>query len=147
MSFPNADFCIVCESVRPEIGGKVQLLGFYGLAPHVEILVANMAQALAVSFLVGFPAVPAQDTNRLHEHFFIVTDPNGKVLIQTPSVPLNVEAGKRVQIAMGYIMPPTVAGKHVLKVLVDNEAKLETTFVIRIATSAELAKAGISPAQ
>ena len=126
------------------MGGKVTLLGFYGLAPYVEILLVNREQPLPVAFVAGLPAVPLHDHPiKIHNHVFVISDPNGKVLIETPPVPLNIEPGRRGQVAMGYIMPPTVNGKHTVKILVDNEVKLETYFYVRIATAAELAKAGI----
>lgn len=41
MNFPKIDACIVCEGVRREEFGKHVLLGFYGVTPHVHILIQN----------------------------------------------------------------------------------------------------------
>lgn len=53
MPFPKISQCIVCEAVRPEVGGKATILGLYGLAPHVEIRVRDLTQPIAsICFLV-----------------------------------------------------------------------------------------------
>jgi hypothetical protein len=145
MPAPKFNFCVVCEQIRPDVGGKLTILGFYGLAPDVEILASSMEQPLGISFIVGFPAVSANDANKPYQHCFIITDPNGKVLAQTANNQLNVVAETKGMVAIGFILPPTVAGKYTLKVLVNNELNFEATFKIRAATPEELAKAGILP--
>jgi len=145
MPFPQFNSCVICESIRPELGGKLTLLGFYGFSPTVEIVAGNIGQPLSVAVLAGFPPVPAADAQALHRHYFIVTDPNGKVLFQTPANPLNVQAGKAGIVAAAFIIPPTVPGKHTVKVLVDDELKFEGAFSIRAATAAELQKMGLPP--
>jgi hypothetical protein len=145
MPFPQFNSCAVCESIRPELGGKLTLLGFYGFSPTVEIVVGKMGQPLSVAIVAGFPPISPQEAQTLHRHYFIVADPNGKVLFQTPASPLNAQAGKAGVVAAAFIIPPTIAGKHTVKVLVDDEVKLEGGFTIRAATAGELQKLGLPP--
>lgn len=143
MSFPQFSSCAICESIRPELGGKLTLLGFYGFSPNVEIIVGKLGQPLAVAVVIGFPPVSSQDAQALHKHNFIVTDPNGKVLVQTPASPLGSEAGRPGSVAAAFIIPPTVTGKHTIKLMVDDELKFEASFNVRAATAAELQKLGL----
>ena len=46
MPFPRVTHCLVCEAVRPEVGGKATILGFYGLFPGVEIRVQDLVQPI-----------------------------------------------------------------------------------------------------
>src|SRR6266851_1253333 len=110
MPFPNFDFCIVCEGIRPELGAKLTILGFFGVAPNVDVLVGDMARPLSVSFLVGFPPVSAQDASRLLEHSFVIVGPSVNILLQTPPASLNVTPGHRGIVAAGFILPPTAPG-------------------------------------
>ncbi len=143
MPFPQFSSCVICESIRPELGGKLTLLGFYGFSPYVEIIVGNIGQPLSVAVLIGFPPVSPQDAQALHKHYFIVTDPNGKVLVQTPANQLHSQEGRPGSVAAGFIIPPTVTGKHKIKLMVDDELKFEASFNVRAATTAELQKLGL----
>lgn len=54
MSIPSVNFCVVCEGVRPEPNGKANILGFYGVLPHVHILVAEIEKHVkGLVFLLG----------------------------------------------------------------------------------------------
>ena len=56
MAFPVIQNCLICEEVRPEVGRKLSLLGFYGITPNVTILVRDFdepLQRLTFVFVVG----------------------------------------------------------------------------------------------
>jgi hypothetical protein len=72
MAFSTINVCILCEAVRPELGGKNILLGYYGIAPYVRIQIQNFAQPTMLVF--AFAGGPG------HGHFRIdlrITAPNG----------------------------------------------------------------------
>jgi hypothetical protein len=50
---PKFDYCIMCEDVRLELGNKVSILGFLGLAPSVDLYVAQLNQPTKIVFLFG----------------------------------------------------------------------------------------------
>ena len=127
------------------MGGKLTLLGFYGFSPDVEIILGSMGQPMSVAVVMGFAPVSPQDAQALHKQYLIVSDPNGKVLFQTPANQLNSQAGRAGIVAAAFIIPPTVAGKHTIKVMVDDELKFEASFSVRAATSGELQKLGLPP--
>lgn len=72
MAFPTVNTCFVCELARPEQQGKVTLLGYFGVAPHVRIKIQNFNQPIQLCFV--FAGGPGQG------HFQIglrITAPNG----------------------------------------------------------------------
>jgi hypothetical protein len=143
MPFPKSDFCIVCEAIRPEAAGKATILGFYGLAPNVELLTEKMGIPLPVCFMVGFLPIAITDPLIIYEHFFTFTSPNGTVLVQTPPSPINNAApGARVIVAFQAVAVPFESGRHTLRVTVDKAIVLETSILIRLATNEELRRAG-----
>jgi hypothetical protein len=144
MPFPAFDFCIICEGLRPEMGGKLTILGFYGLAPNVEVVVSNPALPVTLALIAGFP--PIADTQVAYESSTIVTRPNQAVILQTPLQRLNVSAVGRGFVAAGFIIPPPhVFGLHSIRIVVNRETKLDTAFRLRGASPGELAALGVFP--
>ena len=41
MNFPTISACLVCEFARQELGNKTILIGFYGVSPHVAVVIQN----------------------------------------------------------------------------------------------------------
>jgi hypothetical protein len=140
MPFPNSEFCIICEGIRPEIGGKVTILGFYGMAPHVEILVPVLGASTSVSFLIGF-APPETDASQ-NQSYFTLTAPSGNRLSYTAPGLLRGVPGKRIVMAYASTFIPE-SGQHILRVYGDTEIVYETTFSVRAATADEIRDAGI----
>src|SRR5438132_3143097 len=143
MPFPSFNYCIVCEGVRAEIGGKLTILGFYGIAPDVDLLIVNINQPTVVSFLVGFP--PVAESHRSFNAVLIISRPDGGVIFQTPPTQLQVSPSNKGVIGYNFLLPPNpIPGTYSLRILVNNEAKLETSFRVRAATSSELTGLGLS---
>jgi hypothetical protein len=140
--FPNFDYCIVCEIVRPELGGKFILLGFYGVAPNVEMTVGDINRHVVLSIVAGCP--PAPETNIAYECIVAITRPDGVGISQT-AIRLAPAQNKGIQIPLSFnIAPPILPGRYSVRILVNKEVKLDTTFLIRTATPPELNRA---PAQ
>ena len=57
MAFPKIEHCLLCDDIRQERGRKLTILGFYGIAPKVRILVQDLTKRLErISFiLLGGP--------------------------------------------------------------------------------------------
>jgi hypothetical protein len=141
MPFNNFDFCIICELVRPEAGGKLTILGFYGLAPHVEVVVGNPSQPVQLSFVAGFPPVTVPVAAGGYQSMITVSKPNGSLIFQTPPTPLQASTSLRGVIASSFVlMPPHAWGRHTIRVKVNTEQKLEALFNLRTATPAETAQ-------
>lgn len=144
MPFPDFDFCIICDGIRPEIGGKFTLLGFFGLAPHVEVATTNPAQPIPLAFIAGFP--PVADAQAVYEYSIAIIRPNQTVAQQTPQQRLKVSAAGRGLVAFTFVLPPPQAsGLYSIRITVNHETKLDTGFRLRSANQTELANLGILP--
>lgn len=144
MPFPSFDFCLICDGARPEIGGKLTILGFYGVAPNVEIVVGNPAAPVNVGLVAGFP--PVSDTQTIYQHSFVIFKPDHTPLQQTPPTRLNISPTGRGLVVFGFIIPPPIAfGSYSICILVNGETKLDKTIRVRQATPVELANLGIAP--
>ena len=133
MPFPTFDYCIICEMIRPELGGKFILLGFHGLAPNVDLTLPNINHRVVLSMLAGCPPVP--DATIGYECVIVVTRPDGVGIFQNPPFRLAVSQEKRIQIPVHFaIAPPILPGRYSIRVMVNGEVKLDTSFSIRTAT-------------
>lgn len=137
MPFPTVNFCLVCEGVRPELGGKFSILGFFGLTPNVDIAVGRLDQPLGLSVVLGFGLVT--DVNQVYNHSISVTNPDGSVLFQSPIGPINVVRGKAGLLVSGAAAIPRVAGPRTVRLVVNGQTLFEGQFLIRQATPQELA--------
>jgi len=75
MAFPTIHNCIVCESVRHEVGGKFILLGYYGIAPYVRIYIGDFTKPITLCFY--FSGDPGTGRFRVN---FRLRGPSGNVI-------------------------------------------------------------------
>jgi hypothetical protein len=135
MAFPTFAYCVICEIVRPELGGKFILLGFYGLAPNVEISVPDINRPVLLSIVAGCPPVP--EANIAYECVVTITRPDGVGIVQTTPFRLAVSQGKGIVVPISFnIAPPILSGSYSVRLTVNGEVKLDTSFSIRHATPA-----------
>jgi hypothetical protein len=137
MPFPDFDFCLICEGIRQEVGNKLTILGFYGIAPNVEIAVTNTAVPMTVALIAGFP--PLVDLQPAYDHAFVINKPDNTVQQRTPPARLNVAPGSRGLVVCGFVIPPPYSfGTYTIRIMVNGESKLHTSFRLRPANPAEL---------
>ncbi len=130
MSFPKIDLCLICDAVRVEQGGKLSVLGLLGVAPHVQITVPTLDQALPLAFvMLGGPAVGP------HTVTFQMADGEGHPIVEAPAPQSSVADPSRrstilLQTALLYPGP----GKYRLQVLGDGATspQFEAEFELRI---------------
>ncbi len=141
MPFPAFDFCFICDGVRPELGGKLTILGFYGVAPQVEVVVGNAALPVTLAVVAGFP--PISDVRTAYEYSIVITKPDHVVIQQTPPTKLNISHAGRGLVILGFaIVPPIFFGTYSIRILVNGEVKLDTSFRLRLITPTEVASMG-----
>lgn len=138
MPFPPINFCLVCEGVRPEFGGKLTILGFYGMTPNVDIGVVRFDQPLNLMVMLGFG--PVENANQVYNHSFEILNPDGSALARSPQqTPVNVLPGRPGLVAFGAVTIPRVAGLRTVRLLINGETHYEAQFMIRQARPEELA--------
>ena len=139
MAFPKIDACIICEDLRQEKARKTSILGFFGLAPHVEIVIRDFNQPLErlAFLLMGGPG----------EGTFSVSidllDPSGKQILPPPVPAIQIpqiKSEKRSQ--FGFAIAPlklTTPGEYTLRILVDGKLHYRVPFVTRQGRDEEFA--------
>lgn len=137
MPFPAINYCLVCEGARPEVGGKLTVLGFFGVTPNVEIGVARLDQPMVLMVILGFGIV--EDANQVYNHSFVILNPDGSALAKSvqPS-PINVVAGRPGLIGFSATAIPNVAGLRTVRLIINQQTHFEDKFLIRKARPEEL---------
>lgn len=126
------------------MGGKLTILGFYGAAPNVEVVLGNPGQPLMLAMVTGFSPFPGSTGDYVHA--VTVTRPNGTAAFKTPESKLNVTPNGRGLLGVGFVIPPPyVWGKHSIHIYVNGEKKLDTSFMIRQASPQEVPGLGGFP--
>jgi hypothetical protein len=135
MAFPKIEECLICEMVRPELGGKLSLLGFFGRAPHVQIIVQNLdlpLQQLAFVFLGG-PYQPSSIEPPFQIKLLVI-GPAGDEVAASPPVSLAIPpAPHRTTLATGVgniRLPKT--GRYEFSLLVDNVSEFQSYFFVSV---------------
>jgi len=139
MPFPDIDYCIICEAVRPEGGGKLSLLGFYGMAPQVEILVVNIAQPVQLFFVIG---MGASEREEQYVHTVTLSDSHGTVIAQTPATTARAVPRQRGVLAFGIVVRFPADGLYNIQVQIDGRMQYQTSFGLRQARPAEQDRVG-----
>ena len=128
MAFPPIHYCLICEEIRQEQRNLVTLLGFYGVAPEVEILVRDFAQPvtrLAFLFVGGHGEgtfkISMQLSNEGGEN--VLTTPEAAFLMQATPRRTNIAFG-----LMGFRLPSP--GSYTLQLLVEGQPYYRTRFEV-----------------
>lgn len=128
MSFPKIDTCLICESARPELNNKHILLGFYGIAPYVRIVIRDFKQPILLCFVFsGGTGAAGSFTIGLR-----LSDPAGTVISNqqnAPDVTGNLVGGRTSTNAfMGFNGLPGIPGKYTVSLLVNGVIHFTTNF-------------------
>jgi len=129
MAFPNFNNCIVCDIVRPELNGKLILLGFYGFTPNVLLTISDINRPLVLSILACCPPISEVDVS--YECSTSVVRPDGVGVFQTPPMRLAVAQGRGVSLPLGFsIAPPILPGRYAVRITVNGDLKMDSSFSI-----------------
>jgi hypothetical protein len=128
MPFPAIRHCLICEGTRPEPFGKLSILGFYGVAPDVEIAIKDLRQPLQLGFVfVGSPGTVGQYPIR-----FEIADEAGQVVVSPPAVQAAVEQAKRMNLNVQLLAVLPRTGRYGVRLFVSDALHYETTFEVRL---------------
>jgi hypothetical protein len=123
--FPKIDYCIVCEDARPEPGSKLNVLGFFGLTPNVEISTANLKGPSKLLFLFGGSDGEGEIAAKVE-----LFTPDG-VLLATSALLGNLESKiRRAILGAGFGMPLQQEGLFTLRVINEGQVEYENTFQV-----------------
>jgi hypothetical protein len=82
MTFPKIETCIICEGVRQERYNKHIILGYYGIAPHVTVILGSVREPATICFI--FAGGSDDDSGGKYDVTLQIRNPTGMV-ISTPS--------------------------------------------------------------
>jgi hypothetical protein len=124
MPFPPIRHCLICESVRLEVGRKTTLLGFYGVAPEVSLRQLDFRIPVQIAFVLICDA--GQGTYQISVR---IVGQSGTPVMELPPVSVTIPPGPRAQLNLvvgGVVFPR--AGRYTLQVLSDQSVIYETSF-------------------
>ncbi len=137
MTFPNFDACVICDIIRPELGGKSILIGYYGVTPNVDITIQDINRGMMLSILPSCP--PAPETNEDFQYVMSITRPDGLGIFQSPALKIVHAPGKRLNFPLAFnIAPPILPGRYSIRITVNGDVKLDTWFSVRVASPTEV---------
>lgn len=79
--------CLVCDMIRPELNGKLIILGFFGICPNVHITLAALDRPTPLTFLLSGRANAGQLSVALQ----IVDVQSQHAIASTLEIPISVE--------------------------------------------------------
>lgn len=136
MPFAQIQHCIICEDVRIERKGLGSILGFYGIAPEVEILVGDFNKPIQrlCFFLVAKGGTPGK-----YKLDARVCDESGTEVITFNDIMRDDQDRKERQyFALGVIGPKFPhPGLYTFKLNADGAPHFGTTFSLKQGTPAD----------
>lgn len=140
MPFPRSEYCIVCEGVRPELGGKLTIFGFYGLSPNVEVVLTTTA-SINLCFVIGFGPAAVEDAAKQHQGAFSILGPGGNQLMRQDGLSQPESGGSRLVLVINAVFVPD-RGIHLLRYDFGQGSQADFSFNVRNATQDEIRTLG-----
>lgn len=142
MPAPPILWCLVCEDVRIEARQLVSLLGFYGVAPDVEIAIRNFGAPIErLAFYIG---AKGESDGQLHRYSLEVREPGGSLVVgPAETAPEGQPPPPGVNIKIAFIfttinMATPRSGVYSIVIKVDGKEHYKSSFIIRQGRPEEL---------
>lgn len=132
MPFPEIHSCVISDDLRPELSGKASIIGFYGIAPNVDIILKDLFQPLAM-LTISLLAGRGLGTFKLSMN---IADEDGRQLFNVSDYEVNItdQRKKNSWTFQFSNFKFNRAGRHALTVRYDNNVVFSTTFEVRQGT-------------
>ena len=129
MPFPLIRHCLICEEVRPEVKGKLSILGFYGVTPDVSIRIQDLAKPIErLCFLLV--SGPGDGDHKVSIRIegpageLVFTGPESDFSFPSSPQPLNL-------VITVALIPFAVFGRHRFVFVVQGSEMFQTSFEIQ----------------
>jgi len=126
----DVDFCLVCEDIRPELGNKVNIFGYYGVLPRVRIILEMGDRPIErLTFLVSTHVLTKPYLAQL-----ILVNPNGTPLINSITVTGDPVTDNVSTSAIAFAFPMLrfqQQGEHRVQVLIDSQLAYDESFLVQ----------------
>jgi hypothetical protein len=123
------DHCLVCDTIRQELGRKLSLLGFYGVTPNVEIRLEDPDLPIAeLAFvLIGSTSGTAGQVRLQFEVF----DSRGDSIFASPVQSSEVQPSERANFIFGVrLLKLRHVGHYEFQMRADGQPVYSTKFLI-----------------
>jgi hypothetical protein len=102
--------------VRPELNGKLIILGYFGVCPHVEVKIPQLDRLVSLAFVLSGSLTAGQHEVVLE----ILEQASDRVVVSTAKQPLTIDAGEgRVNLAPTLPIAFQKPGSYEIRCLVD----------------------------
>jgi hypothetical protein len=139
MPLPAIHTCLLCEEVRHEKGGKVSLLGVYGITPGVSILLKNQQDPVEKLFFVLWGG---SGEGRFTLTAALVDEHDNPIIpsVELPPQSMNIPEGKVSLLALGIhkISFPHI-GRYRFRLKADGRLYYETSFAVALGEEKDFA--------
>ncbi|MGI8733257.1 MAG: hypothetical protein ACR2LM_08145 [Pyrinomonadaceae bacterium] len=129
MPIPSVGYAFICEGIRREINNKLNVLGFFGVLPDVNVAVGELGKNVVLMFVVGLRG-PSDEVTMKAE----VVNPDGTPLISSDEIAFPGITGTDGGVA-GFAFAPIIfshVGLHYLRVFINGKQAYKEPFLVRV---------------
>jgi hypothetical protein len=130
MPFPQIQYCLVCDDVRPDLGNKLNILGFFGLLPFVDVIVGEWGKTTRLLFIVG-TVTDADAEVGDYDINTTILNPDESELASTEPQRLTIKASERGILGFGFLVTFIEAGQHTFHLKQNGNIIFSGTFSVR----------------
>lgn len=123
----NAQFhtCVICDLIRPELNGKLIILGFLGVCPNVDITLSALDRPIALTFLLNGNI----DAGTFNISLEVFSTKGQRIIGSTPASPITAEGnGASFNIAPMLLLTFGQPGEFEVRCLVNGVQQFSSTF-------------------
>lgn len=136
MAFPEIYVCLIAEDARIELYNKVTILGLYGIAPHVEIIIKDLTKPIRPFTFILLGGSTEGGNYQIKPR--IIPEKGEELLKATPKeIGIPTKKGHNLILHLPQIQFP-IRGKYTFALDVNGKQHFETTFHVRPADPGEL---------
>ena len=132
----QVNHCLVCDDVRPDLGNKLSLLGFYGVAPDLNIKMKDPEMPIAGLAIVF---IMTRESTGSYSVKLLIEKPSGGTLLESPPIEARVAGDNRLNLIWkfnGFKFPEL--GSYALKLIVDDDVIFTTSFLTEQASREDI---------
>lgn len=121
---PHFDSCLVCDIIRPELGGKLIILGYFGVCPNVDVGIPRLDQPIVLTFLFsGGPGEGSFTTS-----FEVIDEMDSRVIASAAPLPAVGNPGGATTLASTLLLVFGHPGHFAIRCLVDGSEHFRGRF-------------------
>jgi len=122
---PKFESCLVCEAIRPELNGKLIILGFFGICPNVDVRVNRLDEPTLLTFLLsGGPG----DGSPFDASFDVVDETGQVVVASTVPTTARTIPNSSTSLASTFYLTFGHGGRFAFRCLADGREQFRGYF-------------------